>query len=229
MSAEQSLSRTCGCRDGVSCPASPEGHRVLWVRGVALEWKNPIPAVPCPELGLVYWTRNFLGPFSGPGSLCRSLWSIECGFPWPTGFGPAATWRLFVASIGWAGQVCCFSLALVMASRRGLSVCCACTENRTRLCPSADEWRLDPCLSHSKMKCSETIWMENQSACTYGEGKKSSLICRQATISNLSFVKDLIYTRTPYLPALADPLLPFLSTVPTTQLLFVSEKRKETL
>lgn len=71
--------------------------------------------------------------------------------------------------------------------------------------------------------------MENQSACTYGEGKKSSLICRRATISNLSSVKDLIYTRTAYLPALADPLLPFLSTVPTTQLLFVSEKRKEIL
>lgn len=70
--------------------------------------------------------------------------------------------------------------------------------------------------------------MENQSACTYEEGKKSSLIWRQATISNLSFAKDLIYTRTAYLRALADPLLPFLSTVPTTQLLFVSEKRKET-
>lgn len=70
--------------------------------------------------------------------------------------------------------------------------------------------------------------MGNQSACTYGEGKKSSLICRQATIFNLSFVKDLIYTRTAYLRALAALLLPFLSTVPTTQLLFVSEKRKET-
>lgn len=186
-----------------------------------------------PGLSLVHLTRNFLGPFSGPGSLCRALWCAESGFPCPTGFaisrfGSAPTWRLLVANIGQVGQICCFSVALVMASQRGLSVCCACTENRTTLCPSADEWRLDPCLSHSKMKCSETIWMENQSACTYGEGKKSSLIWRQATISNLSFVKDLIYTRTAYLRALADPLLPFLSTVPTTQLLFVSEKRKET-
>lgn len=52
MSAEQSLSKTSGHRDGASCPASPEGRRALWIRDVALEQHGRVSGVPCPKLDL---------------------------------------------------------------------------------------------------------------------------------------------------------------------------------
>lgn len=128
------------------------------------------------------------------------------------------------------GQICCLNLlfASVVASQQGFSIWCACTENRIRFTPSTVlNGDLILAFSTPKRSVQKPFERKIKVPCTYGEGKKSSFICRQVTISNLGFVKDLIYTRTAYLYAIANLQLPFLSTVPITQLLFVSDKRKK--